>query len=132
MNKIVSSIAISFCLFGCGPTQEELEAERKAQYQADLAIVTTHCQNLGFKPKTSNFSLCLQQSYATLINQRQMEAAARQQAMMNGFRAMQEAGQAMTGNLSSGSRGPINTTNSIGGTTLNCRPQPFPGQMHCW
>jgi len=60
MNKIVSSIANSFCLFGCGPRQEELDAERKAQYQADLAKVTTHCKKIGFKPKTSNFSLCLQ------------------------------------------------------------------------
>lgn len=132
MKKFVLAIAISFLLVSCGPTQEELDAKRKAQYQADLALVTTHCRNLGFKPKTSNFSLCLQQSHATLISQRQMQEAARQQAMMNGFRAMQEAGQAMTGNLSTGGRGPINTTNSIGGTTLNCRPQPFSGQMHCW
>ena len=129
INRLKNS-RLAFCLFvvvaGCGPSDEEIEQKRKAQYEKDVLTVTAQCDALGFKRNTNDFLVCAQQMYNILVLDRRAMRAERQQAITNGFRGIQQTGQALQGGGYSPS--------SVGtmGTTLNCRPQPFPGQLYCY
>ena len=125
MQRATTFGLILFLMLGC-TTPEQREEQRKAQLEKDAAEAYGVCKGLGFTDNTDAMILCIQTTYANMLNER----AYQQQQMMAVFQGMQQAGQALQqgNNQNTNSRRSIN---SIGGH-LNCTVQPNGKQLYCW
>ena len=74
-------------------SQEEIEAERKAQYEADMAQVKSQCLGFGYKTTDTLFPWCISTMYSQLIDARNLQF----QQRMAAFQAISDAGRAMQG-----------------------------------
>lgn len=126
-------------LVSCGMSDEEKAAAKAEQYKVDVAQATSQCKSFGFNQNTQSFSNCLQLAYNGIVNQRRAEAAERNRQFYAAMSGLKAAGQSLQSqdssfdSTTSEGGGPINTVNTVGfGRTLNCRPQPHPGQIYCY
>ena len=94
MNKLLCVLPV--LLISCGMSEEEIQAQREAQYKQDIAAVQQQCINFGYKRSDQFFPFCVQTQYDALIEARRLEF----QRRMAGWQAISDAGKAMQGNSS--------------------------------
>lgn len=86
--------ALPILLISCGMSDEEIKAQREAQYRQDIAAVQQQCKSFGYKKSDQFFPFCVQTQYDALIEARRLEY----QRRMAGWQALSDAGRALQGN----------------------------------
>lgn len=93
MQRATTFGLILFLMLGC-TTPEQREEQRKAQLKKDAAEAYGVCKGLGFIDNTDAMILCIQTTYANMLNER----AYQQQQNLQFWYGVQQAGKALQGN----------------------------------
>ena len=91
MNKLLWALPI--LLISCGMSEEEIKAQREAQYKQDMASVQRQCDSFGYQRSDQFFPFCVQTQYKALLEARRAEYQQRVAA----YQAISNAGRAMQG-----------------------------------
>ena len=71
MNKFLWTLPI--LLISCGMSDEEMRAQREAQYKRDIAAVQQQCVSFGYEENDQFFPFCVQTQYEALLDARRAE-----------------------------------------------------------